>query len=230
MGTRERRERERENLRRAILDAARDLFVSEGFEAVSMRRIASAIEYSPTAIYLYFADKDAILVALSEEGFHLLSERLETTETILDPIDRLRAGGRVYFDFAQEHPNYYSIMFELRANALAKHDAEADTAAHRAFGHIVRSVVQAIQSGQIAEGTVQSITNAAAIPGMEEGQLICCRAVEAILAHVYWASLHGAASLLLSGRLGMLPDPAHPYLLNAVVDNCLRGFICPTDS
>lgn len=228
MGTRERREREREHLRRAILDAARDLFVSEGFDAVSMRRIASAIEYSPTAIYLYFADKDAILVALAEEGFHLLSDRLEQTNHIADPIERLRAGGRMYFEFAREQPNYYAIMFELRANALAKHESAAETAGHRAFGYIVRAIMQGVASGAIAQGTVDAIAHAAAIPGAEQGQMVCGKAPEMILAHVYWASLHGAASLLLSGRLGMLPDMALPYLLEATVDNCLRGFICPT--
>lgn len=231
MGTKERRERERENLRRAILDAARDLFVSEGFDAVSMRRIASVIEYSPTAIYLYFADKDAILEALAEEGFHLLSERLEQqTQHLSDPIERLRLGGRVYLRFAQEQPNYYTIMFELRANALAKHEAQdnpAETAAHRAFGFIVHGVVAAIAQGKIPSGTVQAITEAAMIPGAEEGQSICAHAPEMILAHIYWASLHGAASLLLSGRLGMLPAVAQPYLLDSIVDNTLRGFICP---
>ena len=214
-------------MRRAILDAARDLFVTEGFEAVSMRRIASAIEYSPTAIYLYFADKDAILVALAEEGFHLLSERLETTNTIPDPIERLRAGGRVYFDFAREQPNYYTIMFELRANALAKHESTAETAGHRAFGYIVRAVVEGIAQGIIAPATVDGIVHAATIPGAEYGAMVCGRAPEVILGHIYWASLHGAASLMLTGRLGMLPDAAQPYLLEAVVDNCLRGFVCP---
>lgn len=226
MGTQERRERERENLRRHILDAARDLFVSDGFEAVSMRRIASAIEYSPTAIYLYFADKDAILVALAEEGFDLLSVRLETTNAVADPLERLRAGAREYFRFAQEQPNYYAIMFEMRANAFEKGE-KAETAGSRAFGFIVRSVAEGIARGMIAPATVQTIADAAAIPGAEDGKTVCIHAPEAILAHVYWASLHGAVSLLLSGRLGMLADAAQPYLLEAAIDNALRGFVCP---
>ncbi len=226
MGTKERREREREDLRRAILDAARDLFVSEGFEAVSMRRIASAIEYSPTAIYLYFADKDAILVALAEEGFHLLSERLERTNAIFDPIERLREGGRDYFAFAREQPNYYAIMFELRANALLNDDKAAHTAAHRAFGYIVRAVLDGIAGQQIPAGTVDAIRNAA-VDGSEEGRMCCRHAPEMILAHVYWAALHGAASLMLSERLDLLPVGVRPYLLESVVDNCLRGFVCP---
>ncbi|MBC8141323.1 MAG: TetR/AcrR family transcriptional regulator [Armatimonadetes bacterium] len=226
MGIRERRKRERENLQREILDAARDLFVSEGYEAVSMRRIASAIEYSPTAIYLYFADKDAIFAALTAEGFDLLSERLETKNGILDPVERLRAGGREYLAFAQEQPNYYAIMFEMKENDLHKNEV-TETAGLRAFGFIVRAVSEGIICGKIAPATVEAVRSAAVIPGAEGGQSVCENVPQAILSHVYWASLHGATSLLLSGRLGMLPTVAHPYLLEAVIDNCLRGLICP---
>ena len=72
MGVKERQEREREAVSRAILDAARDLFVAEGYQNVSIRKIADRIEYSPAAIYSYFPSKDDIFFALAEEGFHLL--------------------------------------------------------------------------------------------------------------------------------------------------------------
>ena len=72
MGIKERQERDRETVRRAILDAARDLFVTEGFQNVSIRKIAERIEYSPAAIYSYFPSKDDIFFELAEEGFRLL--------------------------------------------------------------------------------------------------------------------------------------------------------------
>ena len=72
MGVKERQEREREAVSRAILDAARDLFVAEGYPHVSIRKIAERIEYSPAAIYGYFPSKDDIFFALAEEGFRLL--------------------------------------------------------------------------------------------------------------------------------------------------------------
>ena len=75
MGIKERQERDREAVRRAILDAARDLFVTEGYQNVSIRKIAERIEYSPAAIYGYFASKDDIFFALAEEGFRLLGTR-----------------------------------------------------------------------------------------------------------------------------------------------------------
>ena len=72
MGVKERHEREREATGRAILDAARDLFVAEGYQNVSIRKIAERIEYSPAAIYSYFPSKDDIFLALAEEGFRML--------------------------------------------------------------------------------------------------------------------------------------------------------------
>ena len=74
MGIKERQERDREAVRRAILDAARELFVAEGYQNVSIRKIAERIEYSPAAIYGYFPSKDDIFFALAEEGFRLLGD------------------------------------------------------------------------------------------------------------------------------------------------------------
>src|SRR5437868_7223920 len=94
MGIKERHERDREAVSRAILDAARELFVSEGYQNVSMRKIAERIEYSPAAIYSYFESKDDIFFALAEEGFRLLGDpddpvRQRKLEA-LPPLERLR--------------------------------------------------------------------------------------------------------------------------------------------
>src|SRR5215475_12023730 len=95
MGIKERQERDREAVRRAILDAARDLFVSEGYGNVSIRKIAERIEYSPAAIYSYFPSKDDIFFALAEEGFRLLGDPglIEAQERLQDlsPLERVRA-------------------------------------------------------------------------------------------------------------------------------------------
>src|SRR6185436_13852347 len=72
MGIRERQSREREAVRRAILNAARTLFLAEGYANVSMRKIADQIEYSPGAIYSYFASKEDIFFSLAEEGLQFL--------------------------------------------------------------------------------------------------------------------------------------------------------------
>lgn len=111
MGTRERRQREREELRGKVLDAARELFATDGWEAVTMRRIAERIEYSPTAIYLHFRDKQAVLRALCDADFLALAQRLAKIARIADPIARLRATGMAYAEFALAHPNHYRLMF-----------------------------------------------------------------------------------------------------------------------
>src|SRR5438046_10119051 len=113
MGIKERQLRDREAVRRAILDAARELFVAEGFQHVSIRKIADRIEYSPAAIYGYFPSKDDIFFALAEEGFRLLfSYGQEIPETPpADPADLLREMFWRYYTFSTEHPEYFALMF-----------------------------------------------------------------------------------------------------------------------
>src|SRR6476661_2576088 len=100
MGTQERRERERQELRTKILDAARELFATEGYEAVTMRKIAERIEYSPTAIYLHFKDKESVLREICEVDFLSLAQDLLKIGKIADPVERLRATGMAYAEFA----------------------------------------------------------------------------------------------------------------------------------
>jgi len=111
MGSKERRERERDAVRTKILDAARALFVAQGYEGVSMRAIAEQIEYSPTLIYQYFKDKETLVKELCYEDFGELAERLKDTIRIPDPIERLRQCGREYLQFAIAFPNHYRLMF-----------------------------------------------------------------------------------------------------------------------
>src|SRR5436309_15945280 len=92
MGIKERHERDREAVRRAILDAARELFVSEGYPNVSIRKIAEKIEYRPAAIYGYFPSKDDIFFAVAEEGITLLSSPAASRQPDKRyPLDRIRA-------------------------------------------------------------------------------------------------------------------------------------------
>ena len=111
MGVKERQEREREAVGRAILDAARDLFVAEGYHNVSIRKIAERIEYSPAAIYSYFPSKDDIFFALAEEGFRLLFRPDSVSIDEGDPIEKIRfAMWRVY-EFSKTHPEHFALMF-----------------------------------------------------------------------------------------------------------------------
>lgn len=113
MGVKERHEREREAIARAILDAARELFVAEGYQNVSIRKIADKIEYSPAAIYSYFPSKDDIFLALAEEGFRLLSRSAEEClpGPSPSPVDRVRAAFFNIYNFSKTHPEYHWLMF-----------------------------------------------------------------------------------------------------------------------
>src|SRR5437016_9460690 len=114
MGIKERQERDREAVRRAILDAARDLFVSEGYANVSMRKIAERIEYSPASIYSYFPSKDDIFFELAEEGFRLLGNPAHpgrADAATLPPLDRVRVTFWRLYEFSRDYPQYFALMF-----------------------------------------------------------------------------------------------------------------------
>src|SRR5476649_194828 len=109
MGIKERHDRDREAVQRAILDAARELFVNEGYQNVSIRKIAERIEYSPAAIYGYFPSKDDIFFALAEEGFRLLNQLIpsEPARPDLAALDRVRDILWNMYEFSREHPQYF---------------------------------------------------------------------------------------------------------------------------
>jgi AcrR family transcriptional regulator len=106
-----RRERQKAETRQAILDAARELFVSEGVEATTMRAIAAKIGYTPTAIYHHFRDKDALIVELCLADFSALGQAMFKIGRIEDPVERLRRLGLAYTDFALDNPSQYRFMF-----------------------------------------------------------------------------------------------------------------------
>jgi len=111
MGIRERRERERAGTREKILDAARDLFVAEGYDGVTMRKVAEKIEYSPTAIYVHFANKEELFRELCQADFDRLAHTFRAIAQIEDPGERLRRAGLAYVEFGVKYPNHYRLMF-----------------------------------------------------------------------------------------------------------------------
>lgn len=115
MGIAERKQREKQEMRDLILEAATEMFISEGFEKTSIRNIAESIEYSPATIYLYFADKDELFHAIHESGFRMLIDSFQSVSSIADPVERLAALGRVYIRFGIQNPEFYDLMFIMRA-------------------------------------------------------------------------------------------------------------------
>ena len=108
-----------------ILDAAREVFVREGHDQLSMRKLADKIEYSPGTIYLHFSSKEDLLNALVEESFTKLAEALRKTSR-QDPVENLRLGLRAYVDFGLRNPNHYHFAFGVRppqSGPYRPHDA-----------------------------------------------------------------------------------------------------------
>jgi AcrR family transcriptional regulator len=205
MGIAERREREREEVRRKILDAARELFATEGYERVTMRRIADAIEYSPTALYHHFEDKNALVDALCEEDFGRLLGALLTRELPSDPIEQIRQMGRAYAGFGLENPNHYRYMFMTPMEFKASHDHELSQSGERAFGLLRSAVENAIAGGRFRRGDALTI------------------------AQVLWSGLHGVVALLITYDPKQFPHgPAAPDLVDQVIDAGIRGFLATT--
>ena len=150
MGIKERHERDREAVRRAILDAARDLFVSEGYHNVSIRKVAERIEYSPAAIYGYFPSKDDIFFALAEEGFRLLGDHgAADTQAppALDPLERVRAMFWRLYEFSREQPQYFALMFVDRSVPRISREYERFAFAREMKQHIVEQIQACIDAG-----------------------------------------------------------------------------------
>ena len=110
------RERYRDVLRRAILDAARDAFVQYGYEGVSMRQLAEKVGCSHSNLYLHFKDKDALFDCLVEESFEQFGEGLRVPDSVRsgDPVEFLRKVGRAYVQFGLSNPSAYEFAFILR--------------------------------------------------------------------------------------------------------------------
>ena len=155
MGIKERQERGREAVHRAILDAARELFTTEGYGNVSIRKIAERIEYSPAAIYGYFPSKDDIFFALAEEGFHLLyGERASYDElAAMPPLERIRAIFAHLYQFSLNHPEYFALMFIDRSVPRISREYERFSFAREMKAHLIEQFQECIDKGLIPPST-----------------------------------------------------------------------------
>jgi len=176
MGVQERRAREKKELRQEILDAAREMFVREGFENVSMRKIAEKIEYSPTTIYLYFQDKADLLDCLCEETFLRLTKKQTILEqTVADPLERLRKGLRGYIEFGLKHPNHYKVTFMMPPPLdEPRRGVRSKELGQKAFAHLRNTLALCAEHGLLEIADLDTT------------------------AQVTWAAIHGLTSLLIA--------------------------------
>ena len=172
-------------LRRLILDHARHLLVTDGYDALSMRRIAGSVGCSATSIYLYFDSKDALTHALISEGMDRLHDALaEAEEGVTAPADRLSALAHAYVAFGLANPEYYEIMFQLHPERMARYPADEYRRARRN----VERFEAALTAGA-ADGTL-------AVPAPESAYA------------ALWTALHGLVSLTLARRIDVKMEGA----------------------
>lgn len=180
MGIQERKTRHKEDLRKRILEAAKKLFLTAGYEATSIRKIAKEIEFSPTTIYLYYKDKSDIIYALHQEGFQVLRQNFQPLMQVESPFERLKALGRCYISFAFTHPDFYELMFvmkdpmehlEINCVEVAWEEGE------RVFDFLLQTVRDCQDVGYFNQLDATHV------------------AMEA------WASVHGMCALYVSGHL-----------------------------
>lgn len=149
MGINERKERERDAVKDLILSAAREIFLAEGYENTSIRKIATKIEYSPGIIYNHFKDKNDLLLALHDKAFECKIEALFlSVQNMPDPLERLQATGRGYIQYGIDNPQDYELMFILSCTmeALAvKEEFWQDGA--MAINMLKQNIVECMEAG-----------------------------------------------------------------------------------
>ena len=198
MGIKERKRRDVKKMRQRILRAAMELFAIGGYKNVSMRRIAKKIEYSPGTIYLYFENKDDIMLQLCYQGFESLLNLQHELDKITNPRTRLSAAGRYYIDFALENPELYELMFSTE-EVIKQADPEEESVPLGSFRKLEQHVREWLDAGILSGGNPEAVTIS------------------------LWAALHGLASLLIKQQLRFLPKERLSEIVDRAIDFSLRG-------
>jgi AcrR family transcriptional regulator len=202
MGVKERRQREKESLRDEILGAARDIFIHEGYEGLSMRRVADKIEYSPTTIYLHFKDKSELVFSLCEETFAKLNHEMQSRlPKISDPLERLYAGLHLYVEFGLKNPQQYIATFMVphdHASAEEKQRYNSPTSqGMQAFGILRQGVADCVSAGVLKDVD------------------------PSLAASSMWAGIHGITSLLISHEA--FPWGDRKKVIDFLIESMIEG-------
>lgn len=178
MAPSERQIQEQVAVKEKILASAREMFVRDGYEAVSLRKIAESIGYTAPALYTHFADKGEILAELCRQDFGALAGQFNKLGRIPDPVERIYRIGLGYIRFALEHPNHYRLMFMTPNLGKIAPPSEADIAAMNdpdqdAYAFLRHTVKEALDAGRFRSE-------------YKDAEL---------LTQTLWAGVHGVASL-----------------------------------
>jgi len=197
MVSRNRLQSDKENLRQEIMDAAREMFVAEGYGQVSMRKIADKIGYSATTIYLYFKDKNDLVHQICEQTFARLAQNIKAIYLLSDnPLEKLRSGLREYIYFGLKHPSQYEIVFITPLPVEVEKEFEET-------------------NGKIAFDTLRSV-----IAECVSANLLKHNDIE-LISQTLWAGIHGVTSLMI--QHGGFPFVEREKLVDSVIDTLISG-------
>ena len=207
MGVKERRVREKLETRDLILDAARELFLSEGYEGVSMRKVAEKIEYSPTAIYLHFKDKEDLFRELCHEDFGRLAEQFNVLAQHPDPVERLKRIGQAYIEFGIRYPNHYKLMFMTPHPPVPLDERDQEVRGNPEKD--AYAMLQALVRGALGAGVFR-----------EEYQDVD------LISQTLWSGLHGVISLQIAkAHDNWIEWAPMEQRTRAMLESLLRGLL-----
>ncbi|MAK64069.1 MAG: TetR family transcriptional regulator [Maricaulis sp.] len=199
-------DRRRRKVREAIIDAAESIFATDGEEGISMRRLAEAIDYSPAAIYKYFASKDDLFAAIREMFFERLMTRIHAAMEEGGGTAQLCARCmRAYIETGMEEPNHYMMAFAPSVTSKPHLHEEKEVAFEAEA-----ALVELIQQGQ-SEGNFRS-------------------GDPRVMSKSVWASLHGMTQLIvcLDDFPNGMPGSEHVSLDSVIdfhADMIIRGLM-----
>ncbi|MEL7833973.1 TetR/AcrR family transcriptional regulator [Fodinibius sp. Rm-B-1B1-1] len=166
------------SLKNKIVNAARQVLLSDGYRNFSLRKIARTIDVSATSIYLHFENKDDLVHTLIEEAIERLNNRLQKVVAAgNNPIEKLEALAREYVDFALDHPREYQVIYLVSSDEMTRYPKEKFRKARKGYDLVIEVLKQGVEEGLIAEEKPR------------------------IAAYTFWAQLHGVMSVVLSKRL-----------------------------
>ena len=200
MGTIERKERQKTEMRATILSAALKLFSDEGYDNVSMRKIADDIEYSVGTIYLYYKDRDEIFFELHKQGFEEFYKRQLAVQDIKDPLQRLTEHGLAYIQFALDKPMYYDLMFISRIPAKTIKIQHEWKSGNRTYDILKLNISQAKAAGYFKDIDIE------------------------VAAFSLWSFVHGISSLFVRDRMMMVPSEAIKPLVSGALKFLERAY------
>jgi len=196
MEFKQRRAREKQQIRQSILSAARQIAAEEGWQAVTTRKVAEQIEYSQSTIYEYFENKEAILLALLRSGYEQLVVLVQAAfASTDDPEARLLAMSEAYWDFAFRSPELYQVMHGLAGISFGR------------YGH-PDTPVEVRQSFGLAHEALQQW---AAAKGVERADLTD-------LVEARRGLVHGLITLAMASRIAGGPERAKHILQETMRD------------